>query len=250
LLLEKIPVTSKDAADLLNATSTSDLLQKLSQLLYHPAFTLAIATLYRPILFDLCARWLDAQNTEEQLVALCLLLENHEELFPILYRILNTPTFVEGPLAFITTSPSPLSIDVSRLHRLLLAQYRILRANRELPQLLIWSLSPLSTLISTPHLDHAVHLLAIRCYAMQSGMGEAEREVMEKQVLGEPYGVDCQMEYGTNLDGTRNEIDGWLMPVFELQRIKEMREKVASEEHDYFSADDEGLCAPIKSSEL
>lgn len=37
-------------------------------------------------------------------------------------RILNTPTFAEGPLAFITASSSPLSVDVARLHRLLPAQ--------------------------------------------------------------------------------------------------------------------------------
>ncbi|KAG5350591.1 hypothetical protein C0989_010243 [Termitomyces sp. Mn162] len=238
LLLEKIPNSSKYATDVLNAKSTTDLLVALSQLLSHPAFTLTIATLYRPILFDLCARWLDSEeNTEDQLVALCLLLENHEELFPILYRILNASAFSEGPLAFINASSSPLSVDVPRLHRLLLAQYRILRANRELPRLLVWSLSPLSKLIWTSNLDTGVRLLAIRCYALQSSMGEAEREVMEREVLGEPFGIDCQIEYGINLDGTSREVDGWLVPVLEVQRIKEMREKIACEEQDYYSND-------------
>ncbi|KAG6872267.1 hypothetical protein C0995_011404, partial [Termitomyces sp. Mi166 len=246
LLLQKIPNPSKYATDV----STTDLLVTLSQLLSHPAFTLTIATLYRPILFDLCARWLDAEeNTEDQLVALCLLLENHEELFPILNRILNTPTFAEGPLAFINACPSPLSVDVSRLHRLLLVYYRILRANRELPQLLVWSLSPLSKLIWTQQLDNAVRLLAIRCYAMQSSMGEAEREVMEREVLGEQFGVDCPIEYGTNIDGTRRETDGWLIPVLELQRIKETREKIACEKQDYY-LNDGGPVTPIQPSEL
>ncbi|KAG6909303.1 hypothetical protein DXG01_001247, partial [Tephrocybe rancida] len=250
LLLATIPNPSKYATDIINVKSTTDLLVTLSQLLQVPAFTLTIATLYQPILFDLCVRWLDVvENTEEQLVALCLLLENHEELFPILYRVLNTPTFSDGLLAFINAAPSPLSIDVPRLQRLLLAQYRILHANRELPQLLIWSLSPLSKIIWTPHLDHGVRLLAIRCYALQSGMGEAEREVMEREVLGEPYGVDCQMEYGTNLDGTRKEVDGWIFPVLELQRIKETREKIAYEDQDYYSNDEESV-THVQPSEL
>ncbi|KAG5644766.1 hypothetical protein DXG03_007674 [Asterophora parasitica] len=246
-LLSSIPNSSKHATDLLNAASDTELLTILSCLLSLPAFTLKVATLYRPILFDLCARWLDNEkNSEEQLVALCFLLEVHEELFPILYRILNTPTFAEGPLAFIDVTLAPLSADASRLHRLLLAYYRILRANRELPQLLVWSLSPLSHLIWTPHLDNGVRLLAIRCYALQSGMGEAEREAMEKEVLGEPYGVDCQMEYGANGDGSRVEVDGWIMPVVELQRVKDTREKIAQEDHGYF----EEASSPIQPTEL
>ncbi|KAF8073543.1 midasin nuclear AAA ATPase [Lyophyllum atratum] len=250
-LLSTVPHSSKYASDLLSATSTKELLATLSRLLELPAFTLTIATLYRPILFDLCARWLeDQENSEDQLVALCLLLENHEELFPMLYRILTTPTFAEGPLAFINTTPSPLSIDVPRLQRLLLAYYRILRANRELPNLLIWSLSPLSNLIWTPHLDNGVRLLAIRCYALQSGMGEAEREVMEKEVLGEPYGVDCQMEYGTDVDGSRKEVDGWIMPVVELQRVKDTREKIAQEDHGYYDVGEGESFSPIQPSEL
>ncbi|KAG6810904.1 hypothetical protein H0H92_009865 [Tricholoma furcatifolium] len=249
LLLENIPNPSKYATDVQNANSIADLLNTLSQLLSHPPFTLTIATLYRPILFDLCARWLDyEQNTEEQVVALCLLLENHEELFPILFRILNT-TFSEGLLGSINSLPSPLLAEVPRLHRLLLAQYRLLRANRELPQLLVWSSYHLSKLIWTPQLDNGVRLLAIRCYAMQCGMAEAEREVMEREVLGEPFGVDCPIEYGSNLDATGNEVDGWIMPVLELQRIKEMREQIAYVDQNYYS-DVEGPLTPIQLSDL
>lgn len=81
-LLSIIP-SSSHTTDLLDASSTPKLLAILSRLLAVPALTLTIASLYRPILFDLCARWLEIQdNTEEQLVALCLLLEIHEELYP------------------------------------------------------------------------------------------------------------------------------------------------------------------------
>ena len=53
----------------------------LSQLLSNPAYTQIIATLFRPILIELCARWLD-EGSEDNLVALTLLIEVHEELFP------------------------------------------------------------------------------------------------------------------------------------------------------------------------
>ena len=83
VLLENISITSNFAADIRNASSTSQLLAILSTLLAAPSLTLTIAALYRPILFDLCSRWLQhKQNTEDQLVALALLLEVHEELFP------------------------------------------------------------------------------------------------------------------------------------------------------------------------
>lgn len=82
-LLSDIPADSPYAAALLSARTNTELLAALSALLAEPALTLSIATYFRPILFDLCARWLDdSQNTEDQLVALCLLVEVHEELFP------------------------------------------------------------------------------------------------------------------------------------------------------------------------
>lgn len=166
-----------------------------------------------------------------------------------MYRVLNTPTFKEGPLAFITTTPSPLSLEAPRLQRLLLAYYRILRANRELPNFLIWPLSPLSIIVWTPHLDNGVRLLAIRCYALQSGMGEAEREALEREILGEPCGVDCQVEYGQSVNGSKKEVDGWIIPVIELNRIKDTREEIGQQQHDYYNNDGESITA-IQTAEL
>jgi len=78
-----IPPDSPLSAALINAPSYKFLLDTLSTALALPALTLSVATAFRPILLDLCARWLhSSENTEEQLVALCLLLEFHEELFP------------------------------------------------------------------------------------------------------------------------------------------------------------------------
>lgn len=161
-----------------------------------------------------------------------------------------TPAFKEGPLAFIIGEPSPLSIDISRLDRLLLAYYRILQANRELPHYMIWPLTPLSLLIWTPYLDNGARLLAIRCYALQSGMGEAEREKMERKVLGEICGVDCQLDYGQSIDGSRKEVDGWIMPVIELERVRDMRQDMVSTKYDYFTMEEGNPSPPINASDL
>ena len=82
-LLSKIPSESPYATAVTQAPSPAALLEILSQLLYLPAFTLIVAKAFRPLLLDLCARWLqDDENIENKLVALSLLLEPHEELYP------------------------------------------------------------------------------------------------------------------------------------------------------------------------
>ncbi|KAF7364926.1 Midasin [Mycena venus] len=237
VLISSLPSNSPHASALAKAESqtNAELLSVLSGLLSVPELTPLIATIYRPILLDLSARWLDEpQNTEEQLVALCYLLEVHEELFPVLHNMLQRPELIDGPIAAIE---SPLSIEVPRLQRLLLAYYRILQANRELPRHLLWSLAPLSRLIWTPGLDNAVRLLAIRCYSLQSGMGEAERETLECAVLGEVGAVDCPLEYGRNVDGSANEMDAWVMPVFEVRRIQEMRRAIVTQPQTFYEGD-------------
>jgi hypothetical protein len=141
---------------------------------------------------------------------------------------------VDGPLAFVSAADSPLSIEVPRLQRLLLAYYRILQANRELPRHLLWSLSPLSLLIWTTGIDNGVRLLAIRCYALQSGMGEAERETVERATLGELCVVDCPVEYGHDADGNQREIDAWILPVLEARRIQEMRKDIMENPQTFY----------------
>lgn len=83
-LLESLPLDSPHVNALRTASeSSTQLVAVLSSLLSSPDLTLLIATIYRPILLDLCARWLDdPKNTEDQLVALCYLLEVHEEIYP------------------------------------------------------------------------------------------------------------------------------------------------------------------------
>lgn len=163
----------------------------------------------------------------------------------ILYTLLLKPAFKNGPLAFIT-SESLKSLDATRLHRLLLAYYRVLQGNRELPNHLYWSLSPLSAIIWSCDVDSGARLLAIRCYALQSGMGESEREKLEQKIFGEPCSVDCPLDFGQNDDGFPASVDGWIMPVIEMKRIQEAREALVAEPQDYYSVEDDSgapLCA-------
>ena len=81
-LSERLGPDSRLASCIQN-TTTRELLDALSHLLATPALTLLVAHEFKPILFDLCARWLLLDGrTDEILVALCLLLEPHPELFP------------------------------------------------------------------------------------------------------------------------------------------------------------------------
>lgn len=136
------------------------------------------------------------------------------------------------------TCQAVTSLEPSRLHRLLLAYYRILQANRPLPRNLFWPLSALSKLFLAPHPDRGVCLLSIRCYAVQSGMGEDEREKLDKEVLGEICGGDCRIGYGENVSGSPKEIDGWLLPVLEIQRATDSRNALVTEPQDFYSFQD------------
>ena len=82
-LLSSIAPNTPHYDALNNAVTTHQLLSNLSSLLAVPAFTQLVATYFRPILIELCVRWLEGESdTEEHLFALCYLVEVHEELFP------------------------------------------------------------------------------------------------------------------------------------------------------------------------
>lgn len=81
--LEELPLDSPHRAALVSASSRTELLTVLSHLLSTPGCTTTIATLFRPLLLDLAARWLaDDGHLEDRLEASALLLEIHPELFP------------------------------------------------------------------------------------------------------------------------------------------------------------------------
>ncbi|KAF9533063.1 hypothetical protein CPB83DRAFT_903057 [Crepidotus variabilis] len=251
LLLSHIPTTSTHYATITGASNAGELLSALSSALATPAFTKIVALLFRPLLVDLCARWIqqNPENVEQHLVALCCLVEVHEEIFPILYHVL-LHQYEEGPLAFLADVDSVTSIDAIRLQRLVLAYYRILQANRELPYHSNWPLVPLSKLMWTPDLHNGVRLLAIRCYSLQSQMGEAERLKIEKEILGEPCGVDCPLNYGQDLNGADIEVDGWIMPVTEVNRIRQERNDIVTKPIDFYSLNQGVSPIPLEESHL
>ncbi|KAI0314077.1 hypothetical protein OF83DRAFT_1165344 [Amylostereum chailletii] len=233
-LLEKIPAHFPHISSLQNPLSRSHLLHTLSRALYYPSTTLLVADAFRPLLLDLCARWLnDTEALESKLTAFCLLVQPHEEIYPVLSHFLQNALPENGPLDFIHHAQSPLPSD--RLHRFLLSYYRILQINRELPSLLFWPLDPLSKLIWAPHLDTAVRLLAIRCYALQVGMGEDVRTKMEAEIIGDEGNVDCPLQYGEGVDGQRGVVDGWILPFIEAKRVHDARDAVTSSLQDYYA---------------
>ena len=79
-------------------------------------------------------------------------------------------------------------------------------------------------------------------------MSDAQREKVEKEVLGEPLaGVDCSVVYGENVDGTKIVEDGWLIPVLEVTRITGARDGLVAESQDFY-AFEESYSGPTLSS--
>lgn len=82
-LVAFLPLESPYRSLLQSCSSNLDALNCLSRLLLVPSLSLAVASRFRPILLDLTARWLhDDNHLEDKFVALCLLVQPHEELFP------------------------------------------------------------------------------------------------------------------------------------------------------------------------
>ncbi|KIP09693.1 hypothetical protein PHLGIDRAFT_86293 [Phlebiopsis gigantea 11061_1 CR5-6] len=220
IFLETVPQDSPVRNVLLSAPTRLELLRQLSRTLVLPAHTLAIASAFRPILLDLCARLLEDEADEvDKLEALCLLLELHPELFPILSTFFRRPSLSRGPLAFVEDVRLFHEADPRTLHRILLAYYRILQANRQLPRALGWPLNPLSRIIWSSYPDTGVVLLAIRCYALQARMMEAERIKVEQKAVGDMANVECRIHYGCFPNGASREIDGWILPEIEKERL-------------------------------
>lgn len=127
-------------------------------------------------------------------------------------------------------------MDPDRLHRLLLAYYRLLQANRPLPRYLLWPLQPLSELIRAPHPNRGVQFLAIRCYSLQTGMPEVERNKLEVEAFGKVTDSNAPVLYNENLDGSRELVDGWLLPTIEATRVAEARNAIAHRRHAWSDA--------------
>ena len=82
-LLDQLPPENPHAVVLKDTPSRHVLLDTVSALLYAPQHTMLVSRLFRPVLLDLCARWLDQDvDLLEKFESLCLLLEIHPELYP------------------------------------------------------------------------------------------------------------------------------------------------------------------------
>lgn len=75
-------------------TSPGEILSLASKFLLLPSCTAIVADTFRPLLLDLCARWLESSEAlEEKLSALCFLLQPHTEIFP--YVLLSLSHLVD-----------------------------------------------------------------------------------------------------------------------------------------------------------
>ena len=160
---------------------------------------------------------------------------------------LNKTYGPSGPLDYIEDQIS--SVDLPRLHFLLLSYYRILQANRTLPKHSSWPISTLAKIFTAPEIDTGARLLAIRCYFLQSGMGEAERVKLEQRYVGDVGTVDCPISYSVNIDGSIYALDGWLLPAAEATRIADFWKSSAEDVPDYY-CETEGVAESFSENDL
>ena len=185
LLLEEVPLYNPLRTTLEEQLSGPTLLPTLSRLMLRPSLSMAITRLFRPLLMDLCARWLDdGDDMLDKLEAFALLIEIHEEIYPCVFHNLSLVAYADQrPRILLTFSTTvlqkggpphglfdrrlPHEVDQTLLHRTLLAYYRILICAPFLPSSLNWDLSLLLKLCTAPQLDRGARWLSIRCYLLQ-----------------------------------------------------------------------------------
>jgi len=110
-------------------------------------------------------------------------------------------------------------------------------------------MSTLAKIFNTPNLDTGARLLAIRCYFLQSGMGEAERIKLEERYVGDVGTVDCPISYSVNTDGSICVLDGWVLPAVEATRIADFWKSSAEDAPDYYY-ETEGMVESFSENDL
>jgi midasin len=153
-------------------------------------------------------------------------------MFRILHAFLTKTYGTRGPLCFLEETTSPT--DQPRLHFFLLSYYRILQANRTLPKHFSWPIHTLAKIFTTPDIDPGARLLAIRCYFLQSGMGEAERIKLEQRYVGDVSTAECPISYSVNTDGSTYILDGWVLPAVEATRTADFWRSSPEDIPDYY----------------
>ncbi|CAE6410298.1 unnamed protein product [Rhizoctonia solani] len=231
--------------------NVSEILCTISRLMSAPAYTVLVSDYFRPLLMDLCARWLDDDSIDEldRLVAFCLLVEPYEEIFPILALYLDRASLSHGPIGFIA-EPGQAMLNIPALHlqRILTAYYRLLAADPGAPARFGWPATLLQSLfrpvpgISSPHPDHAVRWLALRCFGIQTGLTEITRAKLEKEFVGVDSVDLIELHTGHELNSDliggaapkELTMDARVFPLVEIRRIQTKREQLASQPIDSF----------------
>jgi midasin len=81
-------------------------------------------------------------------------------------------------------------------------------------------------------------------------MGESEKEKLQHEIIGENFKVDCDIEFSTEIDGSVRMVDGWFMPITEVERITNTRNEMIREAQDFYRAEGGDGFRPIHPSEL
>lgn len=252
-------------AELQRAVQAQDevaLLNKLSALLAQECCSELLVQHFRPLVPELIARWYPTAQSdgnasqwtqmsavqilewESKLAILASLALVAPKLWNTIHRFISlSPFHQEGPLALtsynfssdanvVSDSSSFLSTDATRLHRLLLAYYRLLKADPELPhrKQTLWIDTPLYLLFSSSNIDKATRLLALRVYALQRGLApiavhELEVSTFDGVGIESTATEEMQIAYGWKTgvrDGVKHlqrvTMDAWILPEMEQDR--------------------------------
>lgn len=218
---------------------SSELLDALSLLAALDGVSQHVFIRFEPIALDLLARWLDPQIiTEEQwelrLSSVAALASLRPDLWAVINAIITSSPFNKFPLALLHPDQI-LETLPTRLHRLLLAYWRLLAADDRIAARNDWPSIPLHRLRKA-HPDLGVRLLAIHCLAKQKKWSEEKRRKALRTAVG-TESVDVIVEFGFELASSSSggfevrarTVDGWLLPLLEAKRIEEYRRSLRQE---------------------
>lgn len=68
-------------------------------------------------------------------------------------------------------------------------------------------------------------------------MSESRRDELLKKYLGPVGASDVIIESGLSVDGTKQTTDGWILPLSETLRVRELRESIIVSDN-YYQRDD------------
>ena len=210
---------------------SSELLDGLSLLAALDGVSQHVFLRFEPIALDLLARWLEPEAvTEEQWVSrlssAASLAALRPDLWPVIDAMIASSPFSSSPLSLIQPDQL-LEAPRARLHRLLIAYWRLLAADDRIALRYNWPAIYLHRLRKA-HPDLGVRLLAIHCLAKQKKWSEEKRRKALRTAVG-AESVDVRVEFSFDVSSSSSAgfktsariVDGWLLPLLEAKRIEE-----------------------------